>query len=75
MAFDVRGIDGKPAELRVGRWYVGVENGDETLGFPGAELPRYGALAKYVGDGEFYDSENAEEATDMRGYDFLIEQH
>ena len=53
-------------EPKVNMWYVGFSIEEEQ--------ERDGCIAQYVGNGEFYD-DDAEDATDMRGYDFIAESH
>lgn len=55
------------AEPEVGAWYCGFETDLDD----GPD--RDGAIAQYVGEGQFYD-EGAYEQTDMRYYDYLIKQ-
>lgn len=58
----------------VGKWYAGFtteQNYDD-----GSSYELDGALAEYVGDGQFCDEDYQEAGdTDMTGYDYLILQH
>lgn len=57
----------RETEPEVGTWYCGFET------VPEWGLDMDGAIAQYVGGGEFYD-EGADSQTDMRYYDYLIKQ-
>lgn len=65
---DVRKQDGTKAELVVGMWYVGMN----WLG--NVEDTGAGAIAKYVGDNEFYD-DGCDQPTRMQDYEYIVESH
>jgi len=57
----------RETEPEIMAWYCGFETDIDD----GPD--RDGAIAQYVGEGQFYD-EGADEPTDMRYYDYLIKQ-
>jgi hypothetical protein len=67
---EARNQKGEKVELVAGMWYVGVEVIDQ-------EPPRYGVIAQYVGDGEFYDDDkyDPQEVQMQRHYDYVLEQN
>ena len=76
---DVRTVSGEKAELKVGMWYVGV-NWLHNLCGPedGRPDPDFGAIAQYVGDGEFYDDEDEYgecKPVRMQDYEYIMEQN
>jgi hypothetical protein len=65
---DVRKQTGEQVALVPGMWYVGM-NWLESVEDDGA-----GAIAQYVGEGEFYD-EGCDEPTRMQDYEYIVESH
>ena len=65
---DVRNAKGEQVALVPGMWYVGMNS--LTCSIQGE-----GAIAQYVGEGEFYD-EGDDEPTDMlNAYEYIVESH
>ena len=68
-AYLIKPVNGEVIALHtplVGKWYAGM-----TI-LPFDDFIEAGALARYIGDGEFIDAEG--ETVDMNGYDYLAEQ-
>lgn len=56
----------------IGGWYVGFDTRKDAK--TGEEWERDGAIAQYVGNGEFYE-EDHDFPTDMRSYEYIGFSH